>query len=297
MASTTFHPFPRLPYELRALIWEFSALEPRTIEVRVGTKPRYIRPPPFAHELLTHPLFGPLGDLYNDRIYAEVSCLLNTGLTPIPPLMHTCHEARNLMSKSPLGYTQAFATYSAKVVLHQRLAVFRDRKEEERLITPPPPPPGQGRVGRRETKRRRVFRSQWKRWPLGERYIWVNWERDVISVGRDREAFAEVVLPEERLVRKLKFEWDPAYLGEGRFANLGEIHIVCVEGPIQWHRVWGEKFSWDAVGGKGIVTLHDEDIAKDEDLCKALKGRKAVGFLEFEKIYNDPNIWLHTWAR
>jgi hypothetical protein len=58
----TFHPFPRLPFELRAQIWE-ATVEPRIVEVRIRHKdkiPRLISP------------------------------------TPVPGPLQTCREARNL---------------------------------------------------------------------------------------------------------------------------------------------------------------------------------------------------------
>lgn len=66
----TFHPFPRLPFELRAQIWE-ATVEPRTVEVRIR---------------------------YKNSIPRLVS------LTPVPAPLQTCREARNLKL-----YRQAFS--------------------------------------------------------------------------------------------------------------------------------------------------------------------------------------------
>ncbi|KAK2780796.1 hypothetical protein FQN52_002057 [Onygenales sp. PD_12] len=60
MAS--FHPFPRLPLELRARIWELI-VEPRTVEIRYRTVP---------------------GNL-----------LHVTSPTPVPAILHACSESRN----------------------------------------------------------------------------------------------------------------------------------------------------------------------------------------------------------
>ena len=59
----TFHPFPRLPYELRMQIWEMT-VEPRVVntEFRYG---REIRLPPLASS------------------------------TPVPAVLQACQEARN----------------------------------------------------------------------------------------------------------------------------------------------------------------------------------------------------------
>ncbi|KAK4233498.1 hypothetical protein C8A03DRAFT_47975 [Achaetomium macrosporum] len=62
----TFHPFPRLPFELRAQIWEMS-VEPRTVEVRI---------------------------VYGNRHLQEGPRLLT--FTPVPAILQTCREARSL---------------------------------------------------------------------------------------------------------------------------------------------------------------------------------------------------------
>ncbi|KAF4998521.1 hypothetical protein FDECE_11762 [Fusarium decemcellulare] len=66
----TFHPFPRLPFELRARIWEMT-VEHRKVEVRYGR---------------TYATWGPN--------YGPVRHVKTP--TPIPAVMHACHEARNL---------------------------------------------------------------------------------------------------------------------------------------------------------------------------------------------------------
>ncbi|KAI9163870.1 hypothetical protein HJFPF1_05498 [Paramyrothecium foliicola] len=61
----TFHPFGRLPIELRAQIWE-KAIEPRTVEV---------------------------GFKKQDKVWGQV--LHVTTSTPIPAIVQVCREARN----------------------------------------------------------------------------------------------------------------------------------------------------------------------------------------------------------
>ncbi|KAF2809811.1 uncharacterized protein BDZ99DRAFT_36873 [Mytilinidion resinicola] len=58
----TFHPFPRLPVELRARIWEMT-VEPRTVEIRLA----HAAQPSICH------LFSS---------------------TPVPATLQACHEAR-----------------------------------------------------------------------------------------------------------------------------------------------------------------------------------------------------------
>ncbi|XDG05348.1 hypothetical protein ABKA04_004963 [Annulohypoxylon sp. FPYF3050] len=73
---STFHPFPLLPAEIRALIWTMT-VEPRIVEVRV---------------VPDNPL----------RVQRLVSS------TPVPAILQTCQEARNLGL-----YKQAFSELTA----------------------------------------------------------------------------------------------------------------------------------------------------------------------------------------
>lgn len=65
----TFHPFPRLPAEIRVQIWETTA-EPRIVEVRI----RYKRVTTVPHQL-----YGPF--LFSSA--------------PVPAPLQTCREARD----------------------------------------------------------------------------------------------------------------------------------------------------------------------------------------------------------
>ncbi|KAI1406265.1 hypothetical protein F4819DRAFT_241646 [Hypoxylon fuscum] len=76
---STFHPFPRLPAELRVCIWAF-AVEPRVVEVRV------VPENPLKVQRLVSP-------------------------TPVPAILQTCQEARYLGL-----YKQAFSEVTATKV-------------------------------------------------------------------------------------------------------------------------------------------------------------------------------------
>ncbi|KAF7168387.1 hypothetical protein CNMCM5623_001470 [Aspergillus felis] len=76
----TFHLFPRLPFELRARIWELT-VEPRTVEVRVKK---------------------------DNSLWGEGEILHVTSSTPVLAVLQACHEARNLRL-----YQQAFNFSSA----------------------------------------------------------------------------------------------------------------------------------------------------------------------------------------
>jgi hypothetical protein len=76
----TFHPFPRLPAELRLQIWE-STVEPRSVDVQVCPK-------------------WTVGDKTYSTYLASS--------TPVPGPLHTCREARNQGL-----YQQAFSELAA----------------------------------------------------------------------------------------------------------------------------------------------------------------------------------------
>ncbi|KAH7397468.1 hypothetical protein BKA66DRAFT_408755 [Pyrenochaeta sp. MPI-SDFR-AT-0127] len=63
---STFHPFPKLPLELRLAIWEMT-VEPREVEVRIKAQQEWKPYRPYVH---------------------MVSSI-------VPPALHTCREARN----------------------------------------------------------------------------------------------------------------------------------------------------------------------------------------------------------
>ncbi|KAK3324789.1 hypothetical protein B0T19DRAFT_402987 [Cercophora scortea] len=76
----TFHPFPRLPTELRLRIWELTASNPRVVEVRER------------------------GRLKSRAFWASP--------TPVPAVLHTCRESRSLLLSPTNGgrtrFTKAF---------------------------------------------------------------------------------------------------------------------------------------------------------------------------------------------
>ncbi|KAF7556899.1 hypothetical protein G7046_g6169 [Stylonectria norvegica] len=153
---STFHPFPLLPFELRARIWEMT-VEPRTVEIR------------FTRDRIT----------WGNVLYV-------TSSTPVPGVMQTCHEARNLG-------------------LYQRAFSSGDEP----------------------------------------RYVWVNFEADMISIGNSDYC---IIKPEQLLIRRLRFE-DESTDGHAGFfhfhskelrdfCNLTEIHVICQDGLLDWQDAW-----------------------------------------------------------
>jgi hypothetical protein len=91
ISMTTFHPFPRLPFELRAQVWELT-VEPRRVEVRVRYKETLV------------PDGDPSGDgPKTTRVRRLVS------FTPVPATLQACREARNL-GLSQQAFSELFAS-------------------------------------------------------------------------------------------------------------------------------------------------------------------------------------------
>ncbi|CCC06718.1 hypothetical protein SMACR_00745 [Sordaria macrospora] len=79
--TTTFHFFPRLPYELRIFIWEMAVYSPRVINIHVGQ----VRQLP-KRDIAMH---------YSDL---KLSTKLLLTSTPAPAALHACQEARNYLT-------------------------------------------------------------------------------------------------------------------------------------------------------------------------------------------------------
>lgn len=79
---TTFHPFPRLPAELRLLIWALTT-SPRTVEVRIHNDPRTD-----TATATTTATAGPSSQQQQNNLTLISSA-------PIPGPLQTCREARN----------------------------------------------------------------------------------------------------------------------------------------------------------------------------------------------------------
>ncbi len=88
----TFHPFPRLPFELRARIWELT-VEPRAVEVHVLYTITYVTKTVSVRKSRT--------------VERQVAVPRVASSTPVPAPLQTCREARNLGL-----YQQAFSELS-----------------------------------------------------------------------------------------------------------------------------------------------------------------------------------------
>ncbi|KAK2047628.1 hypothetical protein LZ31DRAFT_551200 [Colletotrichum somersetense] len=190
--TATFHPFPRLPAELRARIWELT-VEPRIVDVRVV----WHRPSPVSQEG-SEPGARAVADWTVERPPPRRhlrSC------TPAPAQLQTCREAREHLATCPdarYRYEKAFSDIAA---------------------TPyggfDPVPEGD---------------------PERERYVWFNFERDMLSVGdTDLSDFRAVArqIRRLRLRRALSNEYfsrTESLLIGSLFRNVEEVHFICIEG-------------------------------------------------------------------
>ncbi|KAL2145842.1 hypothetical protein VTI28DRAFT_6139 [Corynascus sepedonium] len=97
-ATATFHPFSRLPFELRARIWVLT-VEPRIVEVRVV----YHDPSPV--KVTDRNAWTPE---WTKKRLPPMRHLRSS--TPAPAQLQTCREAREHLSNHPYsGYQKAFS--------------------------------------------------------------------------------------------------------------------------------------------------------------------------------------------
>ena len=219
---TTFHPFPRLPLELREQIWK-DTVEPRTVDVRrvrKGTE-RY-------------------GQLVSS--------------TPIPAILQSCREARNLGLYRRIFFEVAPATKKSKVnneaeIAMKRFFTLHERRAEE----------GPKEVGSPD---------------MEQRYVWLDLNIDMVDIGASRFCNYESIAS---AVKRLKFERENSeeyfYHTEStelmKFASVEEIHIVCADDFWMWAGATHEH-SWPCAEEKLVF-------------IDAFNGRVARG-IEFEKI-------------
>ncbi len=99
VSARAFHPFPRLPVELREYIWELS-MEPRIVAIRPLDGPRH---DPYEDE---QDSFAPQEFLDACEEARSALQLRYPERTPPPHLLHVCAESRSLLQRH---YRKAFA--------------------------------------------------------------------------------------------------------------------------------------------------------------------------------------------
>lgn len=176
----TFHPFPNLPVEIRAAIWSMTVRK-RTLDV---------------HSKQKHGDWG--------------GCRYAISSTPLPAILHACHESRNM-------------------------GLYR-----------------------------RAFTLGYE-----PRYLWVNFEKDLVSIRNDGLSFC---FGEAVHIRRLRFESsaDEMFIRFGvnglrQFSNLEELHVVCKTGLDKWTWYWEDVY-WQCP--RENVRFIDKESGKTIDIYK-----------------------------
>ncbi|KAH7312743.1 hypothetical protein B0I35DRAFT_437656 [Stachybotrys elegans] len=141
-----------------------------------------------------------------------------------------------------------------------------------------------------------------------ERYLWINFEVDRICIP---DIDFEVILPEQQLIRRLKYEGEMSeeygYSFHDElpgFRNLQEIHLLCADGLWSWRDEW-EDLYWpcpresiratDKASGR-TTTGTEADILFGEDCHMSTGIENWIGFgMNFEQwLCSDMTVaeWL-----
>ncbi|KAK3398756.1 hypothetical protein B0T20DRAFT_498743 [Sordaria brevicollis] len=165
MTTPTFHSFPHLPWELRARIWELT-VEPRTVEVNI----EYQR----SDTEITDDMRTRFNLAPDTPTWIYVLRLRSS--TPVPTPLQTCREARmhlteNVDRGGNFGfYRKAFHQLPAAKYCGKEVQLQPGLRLELGLDAEP-------------------------------RYVWVNWEIDMISIGQSMFTLCE---PYYRDIKRLK---------------------------------------------------------------------------------------------
>jgi hypothetical protein len=218
---STFHPFPKLPLELRLAIWEMT-VEPREVEVRI------VQPMPEdpieAKYWNSHPDEWASVDAEkfdkamthaptSKRGYRKAKTKLRQEWKPyrpyvhmvssmIPPALHTCRDARNHLIRSDHG-------------LYQPISLHADAQ------------------------------------PADRRYVWLNLDIDLVNIGTSYLNHFEPIAP---AIKRLKLSRENTlgnfwYKVEGQyllplFFNVEKMYVVCIDSIINWSNDDVYLYSW-----------------------------------------------------
>lgn len=205
----TFHPFPRLPLELRERIWELT-LEPRTVEVRLERGPTYV------------PVHSRLKKYY----------VTLRSSTPVPPILQACQEARNCGL-----YERGFAE-------------VQDRGYDD-----------------------------------PHRYVWINFDIDIVSIG---DFAIQDLFPVAPKIKRLQFlqEYSEAFFhwihrDLLKFSRMEEIRVVCEDDMCNWHQM-SQQLQWPVKREKLIFIGSVEGC--------------VMGSVEMDDMYDELRRWdRKTW--
>ncbi|KAF1923282.1 uncharacterized protein M421DRAFT_425941 [Didymella exigua CBS 183.55] len=199
---STFHPFPRLPLELRLAIWEMT-VEPREVEVRI-VKPKPIPEGPPA----------PLWSKPTDWSYIS-RAKFEEAMSDIPTSTRAGRKAR----KKAWDQWDHYHTYvhltspTVPVILHA-CQEARNHKLYHQVYLEGEDQPSNDR-----------------------RYVWLNLDIDLLNIGTWSLVY---FLPIASLIKRLKLsretpeEWDHEMDLLSNFINAEEVQLVCIGGFIDW---------------------------------------------------------------
>ncbi|KAL0471899.1 hypothetical protein QR685DRAFT_552423 [Neurospora intermedia] len=254
---TSFHPFPRLPWEVRARIWELT-VEPRTVEVNIE----------YENTTVTEDMSA----RYNLALHtsSRISVLRLRSSTAVPAPLQACREARIYLTEDGgLGhYRKAFHQLPAATNYGKEMPLQPELRLELGL-------------------------------GLDPRYVWVNFEMDMISIG---QSLFTLFVPYYQDIKRLKFarERDEGfYHFESKklrnFANVREVHVVCLDGLD----------CWDGAEETGLpcsmenVLLVDGETGKTEISFEINARRDEIRAVNFRKegarINHDTDAPLVPW--
>ncbi|KAI4641534.1 hypothetical protein J4E93_007631 [Alternaria ventricosa] len=210
---TTFHPFPRLPLELREQIWK-DTVEPRTVDVRRTRE-------------------------YNQLVSS----------TPIPAILQSCREARNLGL-----YERVYFEVAA-------VKKFKNDHAPEMLIKDFFMPDEE--QGEKEPEKVGCPKTE-------QRYVWLDFDIDMLDIGASYFSKYKAIAP---AIKRLKFERENGceyfYHTESRrlkeFINVEEVHIVCADGFWMWAGAI-EDHGWSCAEEKLVFTdAFDGRVARGKE--------------------------------
>ncbi|KAH9871194.1 hypothetical protein J1614_006770 [Plenodomus biglobosus] len=199
---STFHPFPKLPLELRLAIWEMT-VEAREVEVRImmptSKDPRFVRwPHPRQWGYIEQEMFTEAMPELPNSTRAErrarkkardewkpYNPFVHMVSSTVPATLQTCREARNHG-------------------LYQQVSLGVDEQH-----------------------------------PMDRRYAWLNLDIDMVNIGT---LFLNHFLPIASSIKRLKLgrrygdEWWSVFEKDllRSFVNVEEVHVVCIDGFWNW---------------------------------------------------------------